>query len=155
VVGKQPGSGSTVDGRSPDKGDAVEMCLAPGNAAVRRTENRSRTPKVVLGYEHTKRRHGTTGILLWETGCPNHTTSQMAAAASGRLASSPYIYVLFAVLLLICASAGLLDYVEPPYLLELYDITVDEAIRQAPGELIATRKETVGLNRGAAAGPRR
>jgi hypothetical protein len=42
-------------GRSPDKGDAVVMCLAPGNQAVRREINRSSAPKVVLGYSNSKR----------------------------------------------------------------------------------------------------
>ena len=43
-------------GRSPDKGDAVVMCLAPGNKAVRRQINRRGTqPKVQLGYASTKK----------------------------------------------------------------------------------------------------
>jgi hypothetical protein len=45
-------------GRSPDKGDAVVMCLAPGNKAVKRQINntsRSGPPKVQLGYAGAKR----------------------------------------------------------------------------------------------------
>lgn len=44
-------------GRSPDKGDAVVMCLAPGNKAVRRNIGGHRPPpKVVLAYANAKRR---------------------------------------------------------------------------------------------------
>jgi hypothetical protein len=43
-------------GRSPDKGDAVVMCLAPGNRAVKRQiNNRRAEPKVVLAYANAKR----------------------------------------------------------------------------------------------------
>ena len=42
-------------GRSPDKGDAVVMCLAPGNSAVKRHLGQGRQPKVILGYSNTKR----------------------------------------------------------------------------------------------------
>lgn len=43
-------------GRSPDKGDAVVMCLAPGNQAVKRqlTAYKS-TPKAILGYTNAKK----------------------------------------------------------------------------------------------------
>ncbi len=44
-------------GRSPDRGEAVVMCLAPGDQAVRRQGNQRRTaPKVVLAYANAKRR---------------------------------------------------------------------------------------------------
>jgi hypothetical protein len=45
-------------GRSPDKGDAVVMCLAPGNKAVKRQINSTRhgtQQKAVLGYARAKR----------------------------------------------------------------------------------------------------
>ena len=43
-------------GRSPDKGDAVVMCLAPGNLAVKRQINGSRAaPRVVLAYANAKK----------------------------------------------------------------------------------------------------
>ena len=42
-------------GRSPDKGDAVVMCLAPGNLAIKREINSRRPGKVILGYAHTKK----------------------------------------------------------------------------------------------------
>lgn len=43
-------------GRSPDKGDAVVMCLAPGNLAVKRQINGSRSaPRVVLAYANAKK----------------------------------------------------------------------------------------------------
>jgi hypothetical protein len=46
-------------GRSPDKGDAVVMCLAPGNKAVQRQiSERRAAPKVVLGYASAKRGRG-------------------------------------------------------------------------------------------------
>lgn len=42
-------------GRSPDRGDAVVMCLAPGNTAVKRSINQGhRAPKVILGYANAK-----------------------------------------------------------------------------------------------------
>jgi hypothetical protein len=46
-------------GRSPDRGDAAVMCLAEGNAAVRRTMaiNAGTLPKVVMGHPAVKRRH--------------------------------------------------------------------------------------------------
>lgn len=44
-------------GRSPDKGDAVVMALAPGNVAIKRQLSGSvRKPKVHLGYASAKRR---------------------------------------------------------------------------------------------------
>jgi len=43
-------------GRSPDKGDAVVMCLAPGNTAVKRRLNASPSKKVLLGYASAKKR---------------------------------------------------------------------------------------------------
>jgi len=43
-------------GRSPDKGDAVVMCLAPGNAAVKRKLGSVSQPKVILGYKNAKGR---------------------------------------------------------------------------------------------------
>lgn len=46
-------------GRSPDRGDAVTMCLSEGNAAVKRHLNRGRggnTLKVEVGYAHLKKR---------------------------------------------------------------------------------------------------
>ena len=45
-------------GRSPDKGDAVVMCLAPGNRAIKRQMNSwvSNKPKIQLGYSSAKRR---------------------------------------------------------------------------------------------------
>jgi hypothetical protein len=44
-------------GRSPDKGDAVVMCLAPGNQAVKRQlSQRKAPPKVIVGYQSAKRR---------------------------------------------------------------------------------------------------
>lgn len=42
-------------GRSPDKGDAVVMCLAPGNLAVKRTTGRTKPLKVQLGYANAKK----------------------------------------------------------------------------------------------------
>lgn len=43
-------------GRSPDKGDAVVMCLAPGNKAVKRQINSRRSePKVNLAYANAKK----------------------------------------------------------------------------------------------------
>ena len=43
-------------GRSPDRGDAVVMCLDPGNRAVQRQINSRRTPgKINLGYASAKR----------------------------------------------------------------------------------------------------
>jgi hypothetical protein len=45
-------------GRSPDRGEAVVMCLAPGDAAVKRALTRSAPPKVVLGYANAKRHYG-------------------------------------------------------------------------------------------------
>lgn len=45
-------------GRSPDRGDAVVMCLAEGNAALKRELMRGgQMPKVNLGYAKLKRRH--------------------------------------------------------------------------------------------------
>jgi hypothetical protein len=46
-------------GRSPDKGDAVVMCLAPGNRAVKRqiNERGPSTPRVVLAYANAKKRN--------------------------------------------------------------------------------------------------
>jgi hypothetical protein len=44
-------------GRSPDKGEAVVMCLAPGDQAVVRAMKRREPPKVILAYQSTKR-HG-------------------------------------------------------------------------------------------------
>jgi hypothetical protein len=45
-------------GRSPDKGDAVVMCLAPGNKAIRRRLNGGfgNKPNVILGYQAAKQR---------------------------------------------------------------------------------------------------
>lgn len=45
-------------GRSPNKGDAVVMCLSEGNKAAAKRMNGSwgRTPKVHLGYANSKRR---------------------------------------------------------------------------------------------------
>jgi len=45
-------------GRSPNKGDAVVMCLSEGNKAAAKRMNGSwgRTPKVHLGYQQSKRR---------------------------------------------------------------------------------------------------
>jgi hypothetical protein len=44
-------------GRSPDKGDAVVMCLAPGNKAIKRRLNgRGLKPKVILGYQASKQK---------------------------------------------------------------------------------------------------
>jgi hypothetical protein len=43
-------------GRSPDKGDAVVMCLSEGDkAAAKRATNSGRKPKVILGYDKIKR----------------------------------------------------------------------------------------------------
>lgn len=43
-------------GRSPDRGEAVVMCLAPGDQIVLRQAKRSNPPKVVLAYANAKRR---------------------------------------------------------------------------------------------------
>lgn len=43
-------------GRSPGKGDAVVMCMAPGNSAVKRAFNGGQAPKVVLGYANRRKR---------------------------------------------------------------------------------------------------
>ena len=43
-------------GRSPDRGEAVVMCLAPGDQAVLRAVKRGTGPKVVLAYANAKRR---------------------------------------------------------------------------------------------------
>lgn len=43
-------------GRSPDRGEAVVMCLAPGDHAVKRAMTRRSPPKVILGYAAGKRR---------------------------------------------------------------------------------------------------
>ena len=43
-------------GRSPDRGEAVCMCLAPGNAAVAREAKKSKGMKVILGYGSAKKR---------------------------------------------------------------------------------------------------
>ncbi len=45
-------------GRSPDRGEAVVMCLAPGNQAVKREMRRHSAPRVVLGYANAKRGRG-------------------------------------------------------------------------------------------------
>ncbi len=46
-------------GRSPDKGDAVVICLAPGNRAVNRSlTGRRGPPKVILAYQSSKPNHG-------------------------------------------------------------------------------------------------
>lgn len=45
-------------GRSPDRGEAVVMCLAPGNAAVRRQMTRRSPPRVILGYANAKKHYG-------------------------------------------------------------------------------------------------
>ena len=42
-------------GRSPDKGDAIVMCLAPGDKAVKRAIGTRQPPKVKLGYQQFKR----------------------------------------------------------------------------------------------------
>ena len=43
-------------GRSPDKGDAVVMCLAPGNRAVKRQIGERRAaPRVILAYANAKK----------------------------------------------------------------------------------------------------
>jgi hypothetical protein len=42
-------------GRSPDRGESVIMCLAPGDAVVLRELRRRNTPKVNLGYANAKR----------------------------------------------------------------------------------------------------
>jgi len=43
-------------GRSPDRGEAVVMCLVPGDQAVRRSLTRRSPPKVILGYANAKRK---------------------------------------------------------------------------------------------------
>lgn len=45
-------------GRSPNKGDAVVMCLSEGNKAAQRRMNgmNGHKPKVILGYQNAKRR---------------------------------------------------------------------------------------------------
>jgi hypothetical protein len=43
-------------GRSPDRGEAVVMCLSPGDQAVRRSMARRNPTKVVLAYASAKRR---------------------------------------------------------------------------------------------------
>jgi len=43
-------------GRSPDRGEAVVMCLAPGDQAVMRFTKRRAQPRVILGYANAKRR---------------------------------------------------------------------------------------------------
>ena len=43
-------------GRSPDRGEAVVMCLAPGDRAVRRALTRRAPPKVILAYANAKKR---------------------------------------------------------------------------------------------------
>lgn len=45
-------------GRSPDRGESVVMCLAPGNQAVKREMKRHSAPRVVLGYASAKRGRG-------------------------------------------------------------------------------------------------
>jgi hypothetical protein len=45
-------------GRSPDRGEAVVMCLAPGNQAVKREMKRHSGPRVVLAYANAKRGRG-------------------------------------------------------------------------------------------------
>ncbi|MCK9549130.1 terminase [Aquamicrobium sp.] len=42
-------------GRSPDRGEAVCMCLAPGDQAVTRAVRRHSPPKVILAYQNSKR----------------------------------------------------------------------------------------------------
>jgi hypothetical protein len=43
-------------GRSTNKGDAVVMCLAPGNQAVRRQISGSRPPPRVIGTAEARKR---------------------------------------------------------------------------------------------------
>lgn len=43
-------------GRSPDRGEAVIMCLAPGDQAVMRAVKRRAAPRVILAYANAKRR---------------------------------------------------------------------------------------------------
>jgi len=43
-------------GRSPDRGEGVVMCLAPGNQAVKRALTRRAPPKVILAYANAKKR---------------------------------------------------------------------------------------------------
>jgi hypothetical protein len=44
-------------GRSPDKGEAVVMCLAPGDKAVRRALTRGSPPRVQMAYANSKRNY--------------------------------------------------------------------------------------------------
>lgn len=44
-------------GRSPDRGEAVVMCLAPGDQAVVRNMKRRTPPKVILAYANAKRHY--------------------------------------------------------------------------------------------------
>ena len=46
-------------GRSPDRGEAVVMCVAPGDSAIKRSLTRRSPPKVILAYASAKRRRGT------------------------------------------------------------------------------------------------
>ena len=43
-------------GRSPDRGESVVMCVAPGDQAIKRDLVRRSPPKVILGYANAKRR---------------------------------------------------------------------------------------------------
>jgi hypothetical protein len=43
-------------GRSPGKGDAVAMCVHPGNMAAQRFANSGRTPNVLMSHESRRRR---------------------------------------------------------------------------------------------------
>ena len=43
-------------GRSPDRGEAVVMAVAPGDQAVKRGMTRSAPPRVILAYQNSKRR---------------------------------------------------------------------------------------------------
>jgi hypothetical protein len=45
-------------GRSPGRGDAVVMCLAHGNQAVKRALARRAAPNVILGYANAKKHYG-------------------------------------------------------------------------------------------------
>ena len=43
-------------GRSPDRGEAVVMCLEPGNQAIRKATVRTAPPRVIVAYANAKRR---------------------------------------------------------------------------------------------------
>lgn len=45
-------------GRSPDRGEAVVMCLAPGDQAVVRSLKRRAPPKVIMAYANAKKHYG-------------------------------------------------------------------------------------------------